>query len=210
MPPPASIQPASHRLFLALPLSEPMRRQLSGFQEALKRLGCRGKFVPPEQLHLTLLFLGHADDAGLAALSRALLASLELPQALPLELELRQVASFRWPPRLLFAEFADPLERFAGLVQACRRIAAQAGFALEAEKEAVPHATLVRFRDPGEFLPCRGRLEVRGRHWRWQDPRLQPAKAMERIGELHLCRSTLRPEGPVHECLLRIPSPRPL
>lgn len=207
---PPSIPPASHRLFLALPLSETMRRQLAGFQEALKRLGCRGKFVPPDQLHLTVLFLGNADDASLAVFSRRLSASPELPLLLPLELELCQVASFRWPPRLLFAEFADLQDRFSGVVQACRRLATESGFALEAEKEIHPHATLVRFRDPVEFLPCRGKVEARGRHWHWQDPRLQPSKAIERIGELRLYRSTLRPEGPVHECLLRIPAPQPV
>ena len=209
--PSASSSPAgTRRLFLALPLSEPMRRQLGGFQAELRRLGGGGKFVPFEQLHLTVLFLGDADEAACAALRTALAQSPALPAALPLDLELVQVAAFHSRPRLLFAEFDDPQGRFARLAELCRKLAAQAGFRLEPERPARPHATLVRFRTPGDFLPCLRQLRIQGQRWIWDSPRLIPVHRHERLAELRLYQSVLRAEGPRHECLERFPPPPPV
>ena len=49
------------RLFFALPLSLPVREALSAAEAALRRQG-RGSFPPPENLHLTLAFLGETSD----------------------------------------------------------------------------------------------------------------------------------------------------
>ena len=45
------------RLFLAIQLSPAVREALLTAQDALRRQG-RGSFPPPENLHLTLAFLG--------------------------------------------------------------------------------------------------------------------------------------------------------
>ena len=60
------------RLFLAIQLSPAVREALLTAQDALRRQG-RGSFPPPENLHLTLAFLGEAEDPtrARAALSRA-------------------------------------------------------------------------------------------------------------------------------------------
>ena len=49
------------RLFLAIQLSPAVREALLTAQDALRRQG-RGSFPPPENLHLTLAFLGEAED----------------------------------------------------------------------------------------------------------------------------------------------------
>ena len=55
------------RLFLAIQLSPAVREALLTAQDALRRQG-RGSFPPPENLHLTLAFLGEtADLAGVRA-----------------------------------------------------------------------------------------------------------------------------------------------
>lgn len=51
------------RLFIALPVTAEVRRTLVETQAALRREGVRGRFSPPENLHLTLCFLGNADPA---------------------------------------------------------------------------------------------------------------------------------------------------
>ena len=52
------------RLFLAIQLSPAVREALLTAQDALRRQG-RGSFPPPENLHLTLAFLGEAEDLSL-------------------------------------------------------------------------------------------------------------------------------------------------
>ena len=53
------------RLFLAIQFDEPTVRALTEFQEKLRAFGMRGRFASPENLHLTLAFIGEyaAPDA---------------------------------------------------------------------------------------------------------------------------------------------------
>lgn len=59
----------AHRLFIAIDLPEAVRRRLAGLVADAPR-GVRP--VRPEQIHLTLHFLGDIDDEGLATVTTAL------------------------------------------------------------------------------------------------------------------------------------------
>lgn len=50
------------RLFIALPVPADVRRTLEAAQTALRRQGARGRFTPPENWHMTLVFLGNTED----------------------------------------------------------------------------------------------------------------------------------------------------
>lgn len=50
------------RLFVAVSLSEEMRRTLIGLMHQLKRQGVEGNYVPAQNLHLTLAFIGEYPD----------------------------------------------------------------------------------------------------------------------------------------------------
>lgn len=50
------------RLFIALPVTAGVQQALTETQAALQKKGVRGRFVPPENFHLTLCFLGSAPD----------------------------------------------------------------------------------------------------------------------------------------------------
>lgn len=49
------------RLFIAIGLSDGMRRELAGVSKALKERSSGGRFVPVENMHITLRFLGETD-----------------------------------------------------------------------------------------------------------------------------------------------------
>ena len=66
------------RLFIALPVTEDVRRALGDTQAALRRQGVRGRFTPPENQHLTLAFLGNATDPAPVI---AAMQSVALPRA---------------------------------------------------------------------------------------------------------------------------------
>ncbi|MBQ7688415.1 MAG: RNA 2',3'-cyclic phosphodiesterase [Clostridia bacterium] len=50
------------RLFIALPLPAKTLASLESAQMLLRRQGVRGRFAPPDNLHLTLAFLGETPD----------------------------------------------------------------------------------------------------------------------------------------------------
>ena len=46
------------RLFIAIQFTPEIKKELTRFQNDLKRNGLTGRFVPVENLHLTLAFIG--------------------------------------------------------------------------------------------------------------------------------------------------------
>ena len=58
------------RLFIAIQLSEEMKSSITGTMHALKKAGVGGSYVPTQNLHLTLAFIGETKDA--AAVKEAL------------------------------------------------------------------------------------------------------------------------------------------
>ena len=60
------------RLFVAIELSEAVRKALSDTQSALKRVCGDVRWIPSEQLHLTVKFLGEVTDNDVVAVSEAM------------------------------------------------------------------------------------------------------------------------------------------
>ena len=50
------------RLFIAIQLSEDMKRALTACMNDLKKQGVTGNYVPAQNLHLTLAFIGEYDE----------------------------------------------------------------------------------------------------------------------------------------------------
>lgn len=55
------------RLFIAVPLPPDILRAVAGVRAALEQSGARGRFVPRENYHITLHFIGETDALGDAA-----------------------------------------------------------------------------------------------------------------------------------------------
>ena len=50
------------RLFVAVQLSEELKKNITGTLHDLKQKGVKGNYVPAKNLHLTLAFIGETDD----------------------------------------------------------------------------------------------------------------------------------------------------
>ena len=140
------------RLFAAIVFSPAVRDSLAGAVTELRRQGS-GTFTRPENLHLTLAFIGETDriDEAKAALRRAAMGGR-------FSLSVEGMGCF---DDLWWAGVRDsePLERLTLGVQESLR---EAGFALE-KRRWRPHVTLVRrWRGPRPRVTLRpASMEVR-------------------------------------------------
>ena len=121
------------RLFAAIELNKEMKKSLMDIQEQFRCLGIRGNYTRPENLHLTLAFIGEypEPDEALEAMS-----SLSFH---PVELRLRGLGSFG---ELWWAGLEESAELHA-LARQLRRTLAQAGIPYD-KKKFLPHITLLR------------------------------------------------------------------
>ena len=121
------------RLFIAVQLSDEMKKAVTASLHDLKKQGVRGSYVPSSNLHLTLAFIGETSD--IAGVKAAL-------------------SGVKYKPfRLTFSDmgtFGDLLYVGAkgnqGLSQAAKEVRGaldRAGIAYD-KKKFVPHITLIR------------------------------------------------------------------
>ena len=121
------------RMFVAIQLSDEMKSAIAGTMHELKKAGVRGNYVPSQNLHLTLAFIGETKDL------EAVRAALRTVSFKPFRLSLSDLGTFG---DLLWAG----VKGNQGLSAAARDVRAalnEAGIAFSADK-FVPHITIVR------------------------------------------------------------------
>jgi 2'-5' RNA ligase len=146
------MQPASdstYRLFVGIRLPSAIGHELAAWKESAQRVFSFQKWTHPEDVHITLQFLGDATPE----IAEALAADLRqlASQTQPLRLHAEGLGVFGPPmaPTILWAGVAGELEALHALQSQIERICARHGF--EAEARAYrPHLTLAR-RTRGAF-----------------------------------------------------------
>ena len=140
------------RLFIAIQLDETVRNALLDLQDAMRRQGIRGSYTPPENLHLTLAFLGEygAPEAAAEAL-------MDVPLR-PFRLGLEGFGRFG---DLYWAGLGRSGELDA-YVKRLRRALAEREIPFD-RKRFSPHITLLRLAsgDPRGLEVPRAEMEVR-------------------------------------------------
>lgn len=182
------------RAFVALAVSPEQGAALARVQARLRCLPCRIGWVRPEQLHLTLAFLGERPAAELAAVPE-LLRRLAAPVA-PFPWRLRGLGYFGSPrhPKVIWAGVADGARELCAWQEQLAAELALAGLELEA-RPFEPHLTLGRVRaaaNAGMIAPALAPFA---------DADLGAAV----VTEFSLMRSTLTDHGPRYACLCAAP-----
>src|SRR6185436_9870816 len=131
------------RVFVAATLPAAIRENLAAAQRALDALSLDVRWVRPEGIHLTLVFLGEVLAARLQGLAAALGALRGA--AGPIVLEARGLGTFpeSGRPRVIWARLAGDLDGLARLQASVAAAVREAGSAIEA-RDWHPHLTLGR------------------------------------------------------------------
>lgn len=178
------------RLFLAVEISESIRARLVELQRGLPG---KLKLVEPENIHVTLKFLGETPEARAAEVQGAL-KGLGAPA---FESEAKGVGVFPSPgnPRVLWAGVDRGAAEFVALSREVDRLLALLGF--PREKRFVPHSTLARVK----FMDGAGRARLRA----LLEAHRETAFGEWRVESVVLKRSVLTPRGPVYSDVGKFP-----
>ncbi len=167
-----------------------MQEALAQQANALRRQSRAGTWVAPNNMHLTLRFLGEVPEAQTTQLQAVGYAVAQSSESF--NLTLTRLGAFPSPrrARVLWAGTDKENPQFATLARRLEESVQRLGFPPE-EKDPVPHVTLARFRPPVDLTPVlAGQV-------------LAPLVVAAR--ELTLMHSELRPQGPVYTPVARWP-----
>jgi 2'-5' RNA ligase len=201
------------RAFVAFPIAPEVTTFASRVRQTLQAHGLHGKWTAPENLHLTLLFLGSQTEEGLECFREELTAAVHSFQSF--QLSYAGLQCFGHPPRLLYLGWDGPASaRFAALASAVQTAAQSAGLSLDPSvlaKTALPHLTLVRLRSPGEqrILPKLCQLQHRQLAWNISLPEPEGSQRNIRLDKVVLYQSQTLPSGAVHTPLHEVELARP-
>jgi 2'-5' RNA ligase len=137
------------RLFIAIPIPEPVRDEIIRVQQELQPLVPRNvvRWARPDQFHLTLRFLGDVPADGVEDLKKSVGAVCR--NARPLSLRAEGVGFFPNPrsPRVIWVGIDDREGRLGDLQKQIETVAGQ--FSSEpGEKNFTGHVTLGRLKNP--------------------------------------------------------------
>jgi RNA 2',3'-cyclic 3'-phosphodiesterase len=137
------------RLFVAIPIPEPVREEIIRVQRELQPLVPRGvvRWARPDQFHLTLRFLGNVPADGVENLKKSVGAVCRNARSLSLRAEGVGFFPNARAPRVVWAGINDGAGRLGDLQ---RQIESAVGpFSSEpGEKNFTGHATLGRLKNP--------------------------------------------------------------
>ena len=134
------------RLFVAIELSEPVRKALSDTQAALKRVCGDVRWIPSEQLHLTVKFLGEVTDNDVVAVSEAMASAAAASKPFAMRIGENGCFPERGAVRIVWTKADEESGLLAGCVAAVEAQIEPLGFPRE-HRTFAAHITIGRVRE---------------------------------------------------------------
>jgi 2'-5' RNA ligase len=181
------------RAFIAIDLPESVRSFLSEAQEALKLNGFRVKWVRPQNIHLTLKFLGNTASADTDKIVAAMTLAVNNCPVVSLAAKGIGVFPDVRRPRIIWAGLNGQLEILANLQQALDAHLADLGFSRET-RAFKSHLTLGRVK--GKIVSARMKAAI--------DKLTEFESESFEINQVILFKSELRPSGAVYTQVRRV------
>lgn len=167
------------RLFAAIQLSDDMKKSAAGTLHGLKQSGVKGNYVPLQNLHLTLAFIGETDDP------RAVKDALQAVSFKPFKLSFSDMGTFG---DILWAGIKGN-QGLSAAAKSVRDALDAAGIDYD-RKKFVPHITLIR--------------KATG-NWK----KVPAPKGEMMVKEISLMKTTFKDGRPVYSEVCSIPAKRP-
>jgi 2'-5' RNA ligase len=180
------------RLFIAIDIPEFIRREIADMIELLKKYETDVKWIVPENIHLTLKFLGSTSVSLLESIRDALLRVVSAYAPFHIHIHGTGVFPSEKYPRVVWIGIGDS-EPLLSLRNDIERALLLLGFEGE-EKEFHPHLTIGRVRER------RGMITLMNEVMRFRDRDFGDCL----VDQVRLMKSDLKPKGPQYSCLYPI------
>jgi RNA 2',3'-cyclic 3'-phosphodiesterase len=180
------------RCFVAIELPAEVRKQLAELQGRLNAMDSFVRWIRPEQIHLTLKFLGEVPDRQVPEVCSAVVETAARLDPMPIEVAGTGYFPRGGPARVVWAGVVGPSSELIACQAACERVLAELGYPPE-DRDFRPHLTIGRSREPNGAREVRGVLAAAGEF------RCRPFIA----SELVIFQSVLGRAGPTYTALAR-------
>jgi len=181
------------RTFIAIEIPSEVKSALAALQDDLRRAGADVSWTRPENIHLTLRFLGEVDERRIVEVEKVCVASAAELQPFTLSLNDTGVFPNARRPRVLWAGLAGAIEEAVEIWRRLNDGLALIGFERE-EKDFRPHLTIGRVksnRNTRELLALAGARRI-------------PALSFV-VTEIVLMKSELHPAGARYTPMAKAP-----
>ncbi len=143
------VQPEQWRVFCAIDLPRDVREKVLAHSMALRKAlpAAHASWSKPENIHLTLKFLGDISQSRVGSLSTAAAIACKGLESFLIGVQGNGVFPARGRPRVLWIGIEDVAGKLGELYRRLEEECAKAGFSKE-ERAFHPHLTLARLRKP--------------------------------------------------------------
>jgi 2'-5' RNA ligase len=182
------------RTFIAVDPGKAIRDRLVALQGTLARSGTEVKWVEPENLHVTLLFLGEVGDRQVPDICRLVAEGTGKHPAFAMSVETAGCFPNLRRPRIVWAGVGEGSQPLCAVHDDLEAPLADLGYRRE-ERRYTPHITLGRVKSD----PATDQLSAAlAQQTRWKG-------GEKRVTEILVMGSELTPQGPVYTVLSRAP-----
>jgi RNA 2',3'-cyclic 3'-phosphodiesterase len=181
------------RTFIGIDIGKPIRDRLVGLQETLGRTGVEVKWVEPENLHVTLLFLGEVDEREVPSVCTAISDAAAKHE--PFTMSIETAGCFPNPrrPRVLWVGVGEGVQGVCALHDSLEPPLLELGCYRREQRKYTPHVTLGRVKSDRPSNDLSVALAKNG-VWKGGDTVVREVLVMS---------SQLGPKGPVYTVLSR-------
>jgi 2'-5' RNA ligase len=185
------------RTFIAIDPGKHIRERLIALQESLMRGGADAKWVEPENLHVTLQFLGEVDLPTIPDVCNAVAEAVADHGAFPMTVEKTGCFPNARRPRVLWAGVGQGAQEVAAVHGAIEERLLDLGCYRREERKYTPHITLGRVKGDRNATEL-GTVLAKYADWKGGETTVK---------EIHVMSSELMPRGPIYTVLSRAKLP---
>ena len=179
------------RLFLAIELDTAVKKSIELIQKKLKETGADVGWVKPQNIHLTLKFLGETGVEKIDPIKKTMEACAQVFSAFILTIHGAGYFPEHGQMRIVWLSLEEGKNESTRIAQELENKMAEIGFKKE-DREFSAHITIGRVRSEGNLFALKKKLKS------FQDFKIPIAQTVTHIT---LFKSTLTPQGPAYEAL---------